>query len=480
MSAGSIRIPRALSRTASVSQFGHISRILEWFVIGEFVCQLALLSQSIGSIRVVVRCAAFGASLVMAFLLPPGKQTHPSTKPALVGMAFVGLAVFHPSTNSLAAGLAQFAINVAIMAPLLWVSHLTLDKAEVRRVLLIIFAFQATSSLIGVLQVYFPGEFRGSLSSVIASQNASYLRGLYYKNGAGSMVMRPSGLTDTPGGVGMAGQYATLLSLYFFLTETTPLLRAAAVVAAIIGVTAVYLSGVKAAMILLALGLAVFVALFFWRTQNLRGVRLGSRVTRARTSAIQVLAITAVVAGVGYFLASHIGGQGVTEATGRLTQSAPGTVFYQERGQFLEYTLTTLLPQYPFGAGLARWGMMSYYFGNPDNPGIWAEIQWTGWLLDGGVPLVLAYGVAIFIALRFAVKCAISPALADLSIFGALVAAFDVGLIAGTFDYIPFITGMGMDFWILNAMLFGAIVYAYREADGRGRRRNEAVSAGYR
>ncbi|MGO9449528.1 MAG: hypothetical protein ACLQDV_00565 [Candidatus Binataceae bacterium] len=419
----------------------------------------------------------------MAFLLPPGKQTHPSTKPALLGMAFVGLAIFHPTTNSVAAGLAQFAINIAIMAPLLWVSHLTLDKAEVRRVLFIILAFQATSSLIGVLQIYYPGEFRGSLSSVIGSQGASYLRGLSYKNAAGSMVMRPSGLTDTPGGVGMAGQYATLLSLYFFLTETSPLIRGAAVLAAIVGVAAVYLSGVKAAMILLAIGLAVFVALFFWRSQNTRGARLGSWVTRARTSAIQVLAITAVVAGVGYFLAFNIGGEGVTGATSALTAQAPGTVFYQERGQFLEETITTLLPRYPFGAGLGRWGMMSYYFGNPNNPdspGIWAEIQWTGWLLDGGVPLVLAYGAAILIALRFAVKCAISPALGDLAVFGALVAAFDVGLIAGTFDYIPFITGMGMDFWVLNAMLFGAIVYASREAGRKGSRGNEAFSAGYR
>ena len=40
---------------------------------------------------------------------------------------------------------------------------------------------------------------------------------------------------------------------------------------------------------------------------------------------------------------------------------------YQEnRGIFLTYTLQELLYEYPFGAGIGRWGMMSAYFGEPD------------------------------------------------------------------------------------------------------------------
>ena len=40
------------------------------------------------------------------------------------------------------------------------------------------------------------------------------------------------------------------------------------------------------------------------------------------------------------------------------------------------------------------WGMMFYYFGDPGNtknPALWAEIQWTGWLYDGGIALVFFY-----------------------------------------------------------------------------------------
>ena len=68
---------------------------------------------------------------------------------------------------------------------------------------------------------------------------------------------------------------------------------------------------------------------------------------------------------------------------------------------FLSYTLQELLYEYPFGAGIGRWGMMSAYFGEPTNwqfPALWAEIQLTGWLYDGGVLLWICYAGAIVTA----------------------------------------------------------------------------------
>ena len=62
---------------------------------------------------------------------------------------------------------------------------------------------------------------------------------------------------------------------------------------------------------------------------------------------------------------------------------------------FIRYTLSELLYQFPLGAGLGRWGMMHVYFGDPtlwQAPPIHVEVQLTGWLLDGGVPLWLLYG----------------------------------------------------------------------------------------
>ncbi len=480
MSAGLMRIsPR--SARAAIGETSA-SRAVEWFLVVEFLCQVALMFPSIGSSRLFVRCAAFGTSLALTMFLLPGKWIHPAIKPLVVALALVAIGVFHPTTNTALAGVMQFALYVAIAAPLLWVSNLKIDSAEVRRILLIVLVFHTVSSFVGILQVYYPGSFRGALSSVVAASGKSYLYGLYYRNAYGQLVLRPSGLTDVPGGVSAAGQYATLLSLYFFLTDRSTIARMSCLGAALVGVTAVYLSGVKAAMISLTLCLGVFVILFFWRTLTTRRMLAVSQRERRRISAIQVLAIVATIAIGGYFVAVSVGGEGVLGAAQALRSGSPSEVFYRERGRFLEYTLSTLLPQYPLGAGLGRWGMMSYYFGNPsnyDSPGIWVEIQWTGWLLDGGVPLVLAYSFALLVALRFAVKCALTDSLNDLAVLGALISAYDVGVLAITFSSVPFIGSGGLDFWLLNAVLYAAVVCAY-QMSGRVRMANETVSAGRR
>lgn len=483
MSAGSIGIPGRLTRERSFQQARRPFPVVEGFILFEFACQVALTVSSIGGLRVLVRCGAFGVSLLLVLLFTPGKRLHPSVKPAMVVMGILAFAFLNPHTNTLLSATMQILLYAAIMAPLLWVSNLPLEKPEIRRILLIMLAFQALSSLIGVLQVYYPGRFRGNISTVISNAKGHYIKGLYYKNAAGGLVLRPSGLTDIPGGVGMAGQYATLFSVYFFLTDRDQRIRWISIATALIGVAAVSLSGVKSAMICLGISLATFTALFFWQGLRMRGRRVAQWAARQRISPLQVLVLVAVVAVGGYYLAIRVGGQGVTNATGALTQSAPGQVFYEERGRFLEYTINVLLPQYPFGAGLGRWGMMSYYFGNQYNPNsmpIWVEIQWTGWLVDGGVPLVLAYAFAIFAAIRFAVKCSQSSALGDFAVLGALVAGYDVSVVAGTFDYNPFITSMGMDFWLLNAILFGVIAYSYRDNNRRVSTVNDAIPARYR
>jgi hypothetical protein len=59
----------------------------------------------------------------------------------------------------------------------------------------------------------------------------------------------------------------------------------------------------------------------------------------------------------------------------------------------LKITFRKLLFEYPLGCGVGRWGMMTYYFGRFDanpNPAVFVEIQPTGWLFDGGIPLLLA------------------------------------------------------------------------------------------
>ena len=54
----------------------------------------------------------------------------------------------------------------------------------------------------------------------------------------------------------------------------------------------------------------------------------------------------------------------------------------------------TFLFEHPLGAGLGRWGMMRIYFGdenNVDSPAIWSEVQFSSWILDGGIVLLVVF-----------------------------------------------------------------------------------------
>jgi hypothetical protein len=103
--------------------------------------------------------------------------------------------------------------------------------------------------------------------------------------------------------------------------------------------------------------------------------------------------------------------------------------------------------------------MMHYYFGNrgdPRNAPIWVEVQLTGWLLDGGVPLILTYTLAILTTLGVASGIAVTRLPDPLPVWAALILAYDLGAVALTFNYPLFIGQGGLEFWLLNACLFGA------------------------
>jgi uncharacterized membrane-anchored protein len=78
-------------------------------------------------------------------------------------------------------------------------------------------------------------------------------------------------------------------------------------------------------------------------------------------------------------------------------------------------------------------------------------------LFDGGIPLILAYVLAIGIAFATSFKIAILHKHDELWIWAALVLAYSLGAFAGTFTSPFFISQGGMEFWLLNAALFAAV-----------------------
>ena len=230
---------------------------------------------------------------------PPGRTIIP-----LLSRCYRNRAVI-PLHCSIHSNTMLFDIQVAVYgdhgAPAVGL-NLPIGQEQVRRILLIMLVFQATSSS-RHSAVYYPGSFRGSTSSVIVAAGRHYLKGLYYKNASGVLVLRPSGLTDVPGGVGMAGQYAALFGLYFFFTERRQLMRVTAAAATMMGVMAVYLSGVKAAMICLVLGLASFGIFLSWSDVSQRARGMAVWFAQRRGSPIQVLVLILGISVGGFFVA---------------------------------------------------------------------------------------------------------------------------------------------------------------------------------
>jgi len=177
-----------------------------------------------------------------------------------------------------------------------------------------------------------------------------------------------------------------------------------------------------------------------------------------RIQSIVLAALLAAVLVAGFQWAVSVGGAAVGSRLAAFTQN-PERVYSQERGRFLIETIEELLPKYPLGAGLGRWGMMNHYFGDNTNleSGVfWVEIQWTGWLLDGGVPLIFAYVAALALTLRATMRIALTRDSSDLWLWGAILFGYDIGALANTFAYPLFIGQSGLEFWLFNALLYAA------------------------
>ncbi len=118
--------------------------------------------------------------------------------------------------------------------------------------------------------------------------------------------------------------------------------------------------------------------------------------------------------------------------------------------------MSELLFEYPFGAGLGRWGMMQVLFGDASMwqaPPIHVEIQPTGWLLDGGLPLWVAWPARSRRACAPA-TCVAVHATGSLQESATAVLCLQLMLLAICFTGPAFNTQLGIQFWALTAALW--------------------------
>jgi len=316
------------------------------------------------------------------------------------------------------------------------------------------------SAVVGILQAYFPGHFQPQLSSIVLAHGRAQVAGLQIQLASGERVFRPMGLTDTPGGAAIGGLYAVLLGTGMLLVPKAPFLGARVLAAGgmVAGMMCLYLCQVRSLVVMAAICLIV---LFFFSV-------ISERVSRL----VGLLAALGALVPVAFVLAVSLGGRSMTNRLATLTESDPGAVYYQHRGRFLEQTINEYLPRYPLGAGLGRWGMVHSYFGSTGS--LYVEIQWTAWLFDGGVPMIMLYVGAIAAVTWACSRVALGrygKADASLSLWGSVVVAYNVGAFALCFDYCVFIGTAGVEFWLLNM----AVLCAAQNSGGGRFRRNVAA-----
>ncbi|WP_141588224.1 MULTISPECIES: hypothetical protein [unclassified Myxococcus] len=451
-------VPEGGSPTAPVARGARMgggllasSRLVPLFVGLLICCQLALLVEAIAPLRVAVRVLAFGVSLVLLALVRGRSLKHPALPFILAALGITALQLFNPGTGAPLAALAQLGIQLAIAAPLLWVTRLAIDPKTFRRTLALLFFFNAASAGVGVLQVYFPGRFQPALSAAVQGQGEGYVSSLKFETSDGVRVFRPMGLTDIPGGASTGGFYAVLLGGGFLLSSRRGLTRVLSVGGILVGLFGIYLSQVRATAVMLVVCLVALAAVL------LVSGRVG------RFLALLAVVGTAGVATFGWAVA--VGGDAVMNRWASLFAASPDEVYHRNRGYFLTGTFADVLPEYPLGAGLGRYGMTNAYFGDNsdrERPPLWAEIQWTAWVYDGGILGVLFYPLGVLMSLLWAFRVARrrDGPQDEFWLWGSVLFAYNLGAFALTFSYPFFMSQTGMEFWLLNAALFGALAHA--------------------
>ena len=417
---------------------------MEWVVIAQtampalmYVPGLSVLRAASRAVACVVPLVAWGA------VLASGRRVAGKRPPATGWLTFCSvwlmLSIAHPTTNSFLSGLAEAALYISVFCPAFWAPAAIRDARQLRRLLVIFLICNGASSLMGIAQVYRPETFRPPNIPSLAG-NADRERDMTITTDDGRQYLRPCGLSDQPGYAGICGIYACLSGLAIALWPGGAWWkRSAAASLAVVGLAVIFYSQVRFSILVLIAGLIAWAFLLVLRRETRALLRLGM--------AVGLLALVAV----GWVIRS--GGAGVLNRFYTLVENRADVVFYQNRGHFVEAALTVELVEFPLGAGIGRTGMMYVYFGNPmappDSANLYAETQIEFWILDGGVPLLVGSVGALATAMWSAMRIALRGKDRELSYWAVIVVVFGVFTVLGCLGGVPFVSLIGMQFWVL-------------------------------
>ena len=427
------------------------SGFVEWFAVGQTLLPALLFLPGSQAYRFPIRTGAYAVSLC-AFVVwwfdrgGQGRGKHPASGWIMLTLLWLGLMMLHPETAPLA-GVAQVSLYFAILCPVFWAPVYVVNRASLMRALVVLLVCNGINSMVGVMQVYNPDRWMPrQLSSVYSLPGGDLaLAASTFIGLNGRPMIRPPGLFDAPGAVAGAAMVATILGVIFCLEPIGWWKRLAALGFALAGMSALYLSHVRASFVMTLGMMVAYLALLAVQNQKKRAIGFGA------------LGIGLVV--VGLSVATALAGDSVAERFQTLLEDDPRELYYQSRGIQVKSALTELVDEFPVGAGLGRWGMLAFYFADngPTSRALFAEVQPNAWMLDGGVPLVLLYGIVLLVTLIGDLVLIRSLADPEDRLVATIVVAANLGTIGLVFTFVPFGTAVGMQFWFLEGMLRGAM-----------------------
>jgi hypothetical protein len=429
----------------------------EVFIISQTALPALLYLPGSQAFRLPIRFSAFAISLAAFawYQIQSTQQTSRSAMQPWVAaiMGLLALMVFHPETSSLIGGIAHMGVYFAVLAPLFWAPEFVKTPEQLARVMWILLLCSGANAVVGVLQVYDPGRWLPAEFSRIVTSSDAGMAIATYTGAQGQRIVRPPGLFDTPGAVAGPAMFAALLGLIFAVSAIPMWKRALSLGIAGAGLAAIYLSQVRVSLV------ATVVMMVAYTIVSMRQGRA------ARATQFGILAAGVVMAALS--IAVALGGAAIMDRVNSLFASDPFSVYQSARGTVLTYTFFDLFFQYPLGAGLGRWGMAAGYFGsnNPNSPAIWAEIQFTGWMIDGGVLMVAVYLGALATTTASQWRIAQATQYPRLAVCAAVILAAGLGPAIMIISFTPFVAQVGVQYWFLAGALHGvASRYGVKDA----------------
>jgi hypothetical protein len=208
-----------------------------------------------------------------------------------------------------------------------------------------------------------------------------------------------------------------------------------------LSVAVIYYTQIRSILLVLVLSMVVFTALLL-----LQG--------RAATAMSLVVGGAAMIVGPLFWVARRMGS--VFDRFGTVA-TGDKNVIMQSRGIFVWDTISRGMWESPLGYGLGWWGMVHALFHLPGKMStVWVEVMITAWVVDGGLPLLIGYFGAVLVATYSSLRIALGNGDRNVAYWAAVVTASNVGAVALCFSYQVFLSPIGLQFWLLNATLYGA------------------------